>query len=196
MSKILVGTNNRDKFREIADLLSVLGVKAVCPREFGITCTVEETGKSYEENAILKAVAFSRASGLRCIAEDSGLEVDALNGSPGLYSARWAGEEGNYAANNRKLLQEMEGIPPENRTARFICTIVLVEGERVLFTCSGTCEGKIAFSPRGDMGFGYDPIFEHPKYHQTFAELGEKKHEVSHRANALAEFRRKFLQLQ
>jgi XTP/dITP diphosphohydrolase len=188
--QILVGTQNLDKLKEIGQILSPSGIRVVSLHDFPSLPSVEETGQTYEENAVLKASAFSLATGLTCISEDSGLEVDCLHGEPGIYSGRFAGVEGTtrYQENNRKLLQKLAGVPLEKRTARFVCVVVLVSKTTVLLSCRGECRGRIIFEPRGTEGFGYDPLFEVPEYHQTFAELGSSiKNQISHRALAFQE---------
>lgn len=196
-SRILLGTNNPDKLTEIQRLLSDFNVTIVSLSDMNCHCEVEETGKNYEENAILKATTFSRVTGMLCISDDSGLEVDALEGQPGVYSSRWANPRGqvSYEANNRKLLEQMQQIPLEKRSARFVCVVALVQSQDVLICCRGTCEGRIALSPRGKYGFGYDPLFEVPEYGKTFAELGEIKDKISHRSRALQQFRERFAAL-
>jgi XTP/dITP diphosphohydrolase len=193
--EILVGTQNLDKLREISEILCSVAIKAVSLAQFPSLPEVEETGSSYEENAILKATAFSQATGLPCISDDTGLEVAFLGGRPGVHSARWAGVQGTdrYAANNRKLLEELQGVPMEKRTAKFVCVIVLVANGQVCLQCRGECLGRIALSLRGSAGFGYDPLFEVPAYQKTFAELGNDiKNKISHRARAVAKFAEEF----
>jgi XTP/dITP diphosphohydrolase len=196
--KILVGTQNRDKFREIEAILLPFSLEAISLANFPDMPDVEEIGQTYQENAILKARCFSKLTGLPCISDDTGLEVEALHGEPGLYSARWAGVEGSgrYKANNEKLLKQLEGVPCEHRQARFVCVIVLVQGEKLLLSCEGVCYGRIAETPRGQGGFGYDPLFELPEYGKTFAELGERKNKISHRAKAVALFAKAFAHFQ
>ena len=182
--KFVLATHNPGKLKEMADILSGLGVEVVSPADVGISVDVEETGTTFVENAMLKAKAICAASGLPAIADDSGLCVDALNGAPGVYSARYAEGEGHDAqANMRKLLHELEG--KENRKAQFRTAISLIlDGKEYLF--EGVIKGEIIKEKRGDSGFGYDPIFKPEGYEQTFAELGnETKNKISHRALAV-----------
>lgn len=181
----LIATHNRKKRAELARILSPLGVRVLTAEEAGITLTdVEETGKTFEENAFLKAASGCKESKMPCIADDSGLEVDALNGAPGVYSARYAGEHGNDQKNNRLLLGNLKDVPQEKRTARFVSSVCCVFPDGRHFTVRGTCEGMIAFAPKGSGGFGYDPLFLVGD--KTFGELtAEEKDRVSHRGNAL-----------
>ena len=183
--KLILATKNKHKVEEFRRILAPLGWEvvpqdAVCPPELEI----EETGTTFAENAYLKAMGIYRATGLPTIADDSGLCVDALDGAPGVYSARYAGEGHNSAANNAKLLREMEKIPEEKRTARFVCAICAVLGEEDVVRCEGICEGPIAHRLHGDNGFGYDPLFMVGD--RSFAELdGPQKDAISHRGRAL-----------
>ena len=189
---ILIGTHNSHKLKEIAEILADHRIKAISPHDLAALPEVEENGASYLENALLKARAFSRATGLACIADDTGLEVDALQGEPGMYSARWAGVSGagRYRANNEKMLARLAGRSLAERGAVFICVIVLVSGDKQLLCCEGRCEGRITLAPRGENGFGYDPLFEVPEYGKTFAELdNDVKNKISHRARALAQLK-------
>ena len=192
--KILVGTKNLDKLREIQQMVSNFDIVAVSLQQFHQIPDVEESGNNYEENAALKATGFSLAAGLPCISDDSGLEVDKLNGQPGIYSGRWAGVDGpgRYEANNRKLLRLLDATPLQERTARFVSVLVLACGDKILLSCRGECQGRITTAPRGDQGFGYDPVFEVIEYQKTFGELGSDiKNTISHRAKALAQFKDK-----
>ena len=183
--KLILATKNKHKVEEFRRILAPLGWEvvpqdAVCPPEL----EREETGTTFAENAYLKAMGIYRATGLPTIADDSGLCVDALDGAPGVYSARYAGEGHNSAANNAKLLREMEKIPEEKRTARFVCAICTVFGEEDVVRCEGICEGTIAHRLHGDNGFGYDPLFMVGD--RSFAELdGPQKDAISHRGRAL-----------
>lgn len=184
MKRVVVATRNAHKVEEIRAILSEyevcdLSIIADPP-------VVEETGTTFVENATLKALAISRLTGDLVLSDDSGLEVDFLGGDPGVYSSRYAGEEGNDILNNRKLLKEMDGVA--SRGARFRCVIVLAREGVVLADFSGTVEGTIRESLRGSSGFGYDPLFVPEGYRESFAELGEEvKNSLSHRARALAE---------
>ncbi len=188
MDRLLIATNNRGKVREYRELLADLPFEITFPAQEGLTLTVEETGRTFAENARLKAVAFARASGLLTLADDSGLEVDALGGAPGIYSARYAGPRASDADRICKLLNALADTPPGRRTARFRCVIALARPDGTVHTVAGTCEGEIGFAPRGEHGFGYDPIFLVAGYKgRTMAELPpEEKNRISHRAKAVA----------
>jgi XTP/dITP diphosphohydrolase len=183
--KLLIATQNRHKLGEIRAILATPGLYVVSALEFPDVPEVIEDGRTFEENAIKKAVSLARATGLWSLADDSGLEVDALNGAPGVYSARYAGEPVSYSANNAKLLHELAG--QVNRKARFRCAIALSSPRGVARVVEGRCEGHIANSVRGSQGFGYDPLFVPDGFTQTFAEMDPRtKNEISHRARALA----------
>jgi XTP/dITP diphosphohydrolase len=190
MVKLLVATNNRGKIREYKEILEEglpPEVEITFPAQEGLDLDVEESGETFEENALLKAVEFARASGLLTLADDSGLEVDALGGAPGVYSARYAGPGTTDADRYRKLLGELADVPPEARAARFRCVVALAGPDGVIGSAQGTVEGEIGFEARGSMGFGYDPVFTAEDYHGlTMAELPpEVKNRISHRARAL-----------
>jgi XTP/dITP diphosphohydrolase len=181
--KIILASNNKNKLREFRNILEPLGYEVLSQSEAGVDIEAEETGTTFEENAAIKAKAAYDLTKLPVIADDSGLMVDALDGRPGVYSARYA-EEGKRCT---KLLGEMEGIPDEKRTAKFVCAIHYIDENGQSFGVTGTCEGKIGYGKRGTNGFGYDPIFMYGD--KSFAELSaEEKNKVSHRAMALAEF--------
>ncbi len=185
--ELVLASGNAGKLAEIARLLEPLGLVIRTQTEFGIT-PPEETGLSFIENAILKARHAARLSGLPALADDSGLEVDFLNGAPGIYSARYAGEDGNDAANNHKLLGALEGVPAEQRSARFRCVIALLRHaeDPMPLVATGTWEGRILEAPRGEGGFGYDPLFLPAGLERTAAELGKaEKNRLSHRGQAL-----------
>jgi XTP/dITP diphosphohydrolase len=191
--ELLLATNNQGKVREYRRLLHGVPFDIVSPREVGIDADVEETGSSFEENAALKATTLGAASGLTTIADDSGLEVDALGGEPGIRSARYAGEGASDADRIVFLLSKLKDVPEKERSARFRCVIALAEaGGRVEYF-SGACEGFITTASRGENGFGYDPVFYLPERGKTMAEISEEeKNRISHRARA-AEKARAFL---
>lgn len=192
MHRILIGTTNPNKLKEIREILHDLPVELISPAKSAPLPEVIEDGRTFRENAVKKAVEWARFSGNWTMAEDSGLEVDALGGEPGVLSARYAGEDANYERNNLKLLKALEGVPAEQRTARFRCTVALAKPEGLVFVVEGECTGLIAEEPRGKHGFGYDPVFYLPEYDKTFAELGpEIKNRISHRTRALRKFREK-----
>lgn len=195
IEKLLIATTNAGKQREYRALLGDLPIPLTWPDDEALTASpkamqVEETGESYQENAALKALAFARASGLWTLADDSGLDVDALSGAPGVRSARY-GEPGFSDADRyRLLLQRLAGVPWEQRTARFRCVIVLASPEGQTWATEGAVEGRIAYEPRGAHGFGYDPVFYLPELGRTMAELPEEtKNQLSHRARAAAAMR-------
>jgi XTP/dITP diphosphohydrolase len=184
--KLLVGSNNANKRAEIAKIISDLDFEVVTPNELGIFEIPEETGKTFLENATIKAVFFAAASGLLTLADDSGLVVDALGGLPGVRSARFAGEDATDADNCKKLIDAMKDVPDGERTARFECTIVLADRSGVRASARGACEGSIGRAASGSSGFGYDPLFFYPPEGVTFAQLSpELKNSVSHRGAAL-----------
>jgi XTP/dITP diphosphohydrolase len=191
MRKLLLATRNPGKVREYRELLQGLPVELTWPEAEGITLEPEEAGATFAENAILKARAYAAASGLLTWADDSGLEVDALGGEPGVRSSRYAGPGAGDADRYRLLLRRMAGVPWERRTARFRCVIAIADPAGALHTAEGTCEGIIAFAPRGANGFGYDPVFYLPDRGCTMAELSPaEKNQISHRARAARAARR------
>ena len=183
--KFIIATNNQKKLKELERILNPLGINAVSAKDEGISLDdVEETGTTFAENAFLKAEAAFKKTGLPSVADDSGLCVDALDGRPGIYSARYAGENATDSDKNSKLLSELKDVPEKDRTAHFICAIccVLPNGEKI--EVEGVCEGSIAFEPHGNGGFGYDPIFKYGD--KSYAELSSaEKDAVSHRGQAL-----------
>jgi len=184
---ILLATKNRGKLREVQSILAGLPVAWATLDQFPDLPNAVEDADTFAGNAERKALHYARLTGLWTLADDSGLEVDALNGSPGVYSARYAGRPGDDAANNKKLIAELAGVPQEQRTARFRCAIVLAGPDGILATACGTFEGLIVDDPRGSNGFGYDPHFFVPKLGMTAAQLPpEQKNRISHRAKALS----------
>lgn len=185
MPKLLLASSNPGKIREYRLLLDNLGCQIVTLPEQGITEVVTEQGDSYEENARMKAVAYAKLSRLITLADDSGLEVDALNGKPGVHSARFAGENATDADRVAKLLAMLNGVPRDNRTACFKCVIAIATPEGGLDLCQGDCRGIITLEAKGENGFGYDPVFYLPELGKTMAELPlELKNKLSHRGNA------------
>lgn len=185
MPKLLIATNNPGKFREFEQLLESCGWELVSPAELGIEVEVEESGQTYAENARIKAEAYARASGLVTLADDSGIEVDALEGAPGVRSARYGGPGLSDEDRVRLLLRAMEGVPDDRRTARFRCVIAIATPEGEVRYAEGTVEGRVTREPRGANGFGYDPIFLLPERGLTTAELPpEEKNRISHRGRA------------
>jgi len=186
--KFIIATHNQKKLKELSRILLPLGIEAVTDRDLGIELTeVEETGATFEENAWLKASSACKESGLPAVADDSGLCVDALDGAPGLYSARYAGEGASDEEKIEKLLKAIEDVPAEQRTARFVSSICCVFPDGTQLDARGECEGVMAFEPDGNGGFGYDPIFVHEG--KSFASMtAEEKDAVSHRGRSLRAF--------
>jgi len=182
--KLILATNNKNKVIEINDLLQSLDIEVLGITEIIKDFDIEETGKTFKENAYIKAAAAAKASGLYAFGDDSGLQVDALDGAPGVYSSRYA-ETDEKRIN--KLLKALKDIPQEKRTARFVCAMTLVSsGGKILFECEETCEGIISEKPKGNQGFGYDPIFYIQQINATMAELPlEEKNKISHRSKAI-----------
>jgi XTP/dITP diphosphohydrolase len=188
MSRVVLASSNRGKLGEFAALLAGADLTVVSQGELGVP-DIEETGLSFVENAILKARNAARHTGLAAIADDSGIEVDALNGAPGIYSARYAGAGAGDGANVTKLLRELAAVPAELRTARFQCVIVYLRHalDPTPLICQGTWEGRVLYEPRGTNGFGYDPVFYVPTHDCASAELPpEIKNRLSHRGQAMA----------
>lgn len=189
--KFLIATNNKKKLEELNRILNPLGIDCVTAKDLGVTLEdVEENGSTFAENALIKAVAGCERCGLPAIADDSGLCVDALNGAPGIYSARYGGEGATDKDKYMKLLGELESVEKEKRTAHFSCAVVCVFPDGTKIQAEGVCNGSIATEPDGDGGFGYDPVF---LYNNTsFGKLSaEEKDAVSHRGNALRDFKMK-----
>jgi len=186
MKRIIFATGNAGKMKEVRMILADLGAEVVSMKEAGISIDIEENGTTYEENALIKARAVAAATDDIVLADDSGLEIDSLGGEPGVYSARYMGEDTPYCVKNAKLISRLHGVPDEKRGARFVCAIAAVlPGGREL-TVRAAIEGRIGYEERGSGGFGYDPIFYVPELHKTTAELtGEEKNLVSHRGKAL-----------
>ena len=185
MKRIVLATKNKGKIKEMRELLAPMNIEVLSLADFSPVDDAEENGVTFAENAMLKARYYFAHTGTLCLADDSGLEVDALGGRPGVYSARYSGEDATDAANNAKVLREMEGIEKDKRTARFRCAMALV-GEGIELTTDGTCEGALLTEERGQGGFGYDPIFYVPKFDRTLAEMSsEEKNSISHRGAAV-----------
>ena len=190
MTELLVATTNRGKFAEVETYLKHLPLKIIPLQGLGNSPVVIEDGTTYEENALKKATTLAEYSGYLTLADDSGLEVDALNGAPGIYSARYSGEEGDDQKNNEKLLDAMKEVAEDRRTARFVCVLALCAPHsrkpKKKMVVRESCEGRIAFSPKGQNGFGYDPLFFYAPFGKTFGEIDrETKATVSHRGKAL-----------
>ncbi len=189
--RLVLATNNQDKVREIRDLLDGMGIEILTSNDFDNLPEIEETGMTMEENAILKAQGINKATGIPALADDSGIEIDFLNGAPGVFSSRYAGPGCTYDDNNRKVLKELQGVPRDKRTARFRCIIAICFGESDTRTVEGIADGFITENKvKASGGFGYDPVFYYPPAGKTFAEMSlAEKNKVSHRGLALAKAR-------
>ncbi len=185
MKKVIFATKNKGKIKEIQ---AVLGdsYNVITMEEAGITVDVEENGKTFKENAVIKAEAIAKICGETVLADDSGLEIDYLNGEPGIYSARYMGHDTSYDIKNKSLIERLDGVPDEKRTARFVCAVAAAVPGRETVVVRGTMEGIIGYEIKGENGFGYDPIFFLPEYGKTSAEISpEEKNKISHRGKAL-----------
>ena len=186
MKKIIFATGNEGKMKEIRRILADPQLEILSLKDAGIHADIDENGKSFEENTMIKAEAICKMTGEIVLADDSGLEIDYLNKEPGIYSARYMGEDTSYDIKNQALIDRLEGVPDEKRTARFVCAIAAVLPDGRVVTTRGVIEGKIGYEERGTNGFGYDPIFYLPDMSRSTAELTpEEKNAVSHRGNAL-----------
>lgn len=184
--RIIFATGNEGKMREIRMIMSDLGMEILSMKEAGISADIEENGTTFEENAVIKAKAIAALCQDIVLADDSGLEIDALNKEPGVYSARYLGEDTSYHVKNNNLIQRLEGVPEEERTARFVCAIAAAMPDGCVLQTKAAMEGRIGYEERGENGFGYDPIFVLPEYKKTTAELSaEEKNQLSHRGKAL-----------
>ena len=191
MKRIVFATGNENKMKEIRMILEDLGMEILSMKEAGVDVDIVEDGASFEENAEIKARAVGRVlTNDIVLADDSGLEIDYLDKAPGIYSARFAGEDTSYDIKNNILLDRMEGVPDEERTARFVCAVAAVFPDGTVDVVRETIEGRVAYEPAGDNGFGYDPIFYVPEYGCTTAQMSpEQKNELSHRGKALRSMR-------
>ena len=194
--KVILASKNQHKLTELSAILSQLGFEIALESEYGLDIDVEETGTTFEENSFLKADAVMKASGLPVLADDSGLMVDALDGAPGVYSARY-GHKASDKERTAYLLENMKDVPEEKRGAKFVCVITCLFPDGRKIVARGECPGVIARAPHGENGFGYDPVFYLPGLGMTYAELpSEQKNAISHRARALQDFCRKYQEVQ
>lgn len=185
-SKVIFATKNPGKMKEIRQILGEAPIEVISMEEAGLDCDVVEDGSTFEENAILKAVAIMKITGEAVLADDSGLEVDYLGKEPGIYSARYGGVDTPYKIKNQLIIDRLEGVKGDKRSARFVCAIAVAFPDGQVATTRGTIEGQIAFEEKGDSGFGYDPIFYVPEYKLTTSEMSlELKNKISHRGKAL-----------
>ena len=190
MRKLVFATGNQVKMKEIREILADMALEILSMKEAGVNLDIQEDGTTFEENAVIKAKAVQEATGELTLADDSGLEIDYLNGEPGVYSARYLGEDTSYRIKNANLIQRLEGVPMEQRTARFVCVIAAAFPDGRVETARATIEGVIGYEERGENGFGYDPIFYVPEFHCSTAELSpEQKNAVSHRGKALRQMK-------
>lgn len=186
MQRIIFATTNENKMKEIREILSDFPVEILSLKEAGIKADIEENGSSFEENAVIKAEAIEKMTGAIVLADDSGLEIDYLNGEPGIYSARYMGEDTSYHVKNANLIERLNGVPDEQRTARFVCCVAAAFPDQETAVVRGTIEGRIGYREEGENGFGYDPIFYVPEYGCTTAAMtSEVKNAISHRGKAL-----------
>lgn len=193
-TKIIFATKNKGKLKEIKQIMKDTNFEVISMSEAGINIEIEETGTTFEENAIIKATAVMKESGLPALADDSGLEIDYLDKAPGVYSSRYMGEDTPYDIKNNNILELLKDVSKEQRTARFVSVIAAVFPDNTTITTKGTIEGIIGYEQAGENGFGYDPIFFVPEYNMTTAQMSiEQKNEISHRGKALKLMKNKLL---
>jgi len=196
MEKIVFATANEGKVKEIKEILKDFPIEVVSMKEMGITADIEENGTTFEENSLIKARALAKLTGLPALADDSGLEVDYLNGEPGIYSARYLGRDTDYDYKNNYIINKLSDAQDKERSARFVCVISLVLPDGREFVERGVVEGLIGYEQRGENGFGYDPIFYLPEYGKTSAELSpDEKNKISHRGKALSAMKKLIMNL-
>ena len=196
MDKIVFATTNEGKVKEIKEILKDFPIEVVSMKEMGITADIEENGATFEENSLIKARALAKLTGLPALADDSGLEVDYLNGEPGIYSARYLGRDTDYDYKNNYIINKLSDAQDKERSARFVCVISLVLPDGREFVERGVVEGLIGYEQRGENGFGYDPIFYLPEYGKTSAELSpDEKNKISHRGKALSAMKKLIMNL-
>ena len=195
MKRMIFATGNENKMKEIREILGALPLEILSMKEAGVSADIVEDGKTFEENALIKARAICKLAGEMVLADDSGLEIDYLNKEPGIYSARYMGEDTSYHIKNKSLIDRLEGVPDEKRTARFVCAIAAVFPDGKELVVRGTVEGIIGYEEKGENGFGYDPIFYVDEFGCSTAELTEKqKNQISHRGKALRAMKEKLNQ--
>ena len=196
MEKVILASNNMGKIKEFREILKDMDIELVSMKEAGIDVDIEEYGRTFSENALIKARTISEMTGCVTLADDSGLEVDYLNKEPGVYSARYMGEDTSYDIKNRSIIDRLEGVTGNDRSARFVCVIAAALPDGRTLTTRGTIEGLIGYEQKGENGFGYDPIVYVPEYDATTAELSmEVKNSISHRGKALAAMKAKLLEM-
>ena len=186
MKRIIFATSNEGKMKEIRLIMEDSGYEVLSLKEAGVVADIEENGSTFEENAVIKATEIAKITGELVLADDSGLEVDYLDKAPGIYSARFLGEDTDYTVKNNYIIDKLSGVPLQQRSARFVCAIALARPDGTAVTRRATIEGYIGYEIRGENGFGYDPIFMVPEFDKTTAELSiDEKNKISHRAKAL-----------
>lgn len=194
MKRLIFATGNQDKMREIREILAGDDVEVLSLKDLDLDVDIVEDGSTFEENAAIKAKTICKMTGEIVLADDSGLEIDYLNKEPGIYSARYMGENTSYVEKNSNLIGRLEGVPDEKRTARFVCAIAAAFPDGSVRIVRGTMEGRIGYEAKGENGFGYDPIFYLPEYGCTSAELSrEEKNRISHRGKALRAMKEELL---
>lgn len=194
--RIIFATGNEGKMREIRMIMSDLGLEILSMKEAGLYAEVDENGTTFEENAVIKAKGIAALCNDIVLADDSGLEIDALNKEPGVYSARYMGEDTSYTIKNMNLVERLNGVPDEQRTARFVCAIAAALPDGRVLETKAAMEGRIGYEERGENGFGYDPIFVLPEFGKTTAELSaEEKNKLSHRGKALRLMKEKLMEV-
>ncbi|MDD5730818.1 MAG: XTP/dITP diphosphatase [Candidatus Omnitrophica bacterium] len=192
--KLVVATKNKKKLEEIKEILKDFDLEIISLENYPSTPKIVENGKTFSENAVIKAVKIARFTKKLTMGEDSGLCVDALGGKPGVYSSRFSGKDKNDAKNNEKLLESLGSLPLKERKAHYTCAVALADKDGIIGVVEGRCSGVIGYEPSGSFGFGYDPLFIIPKYKKTFAQLGpEIKHKMSHRYKALVKAKKLIL---
>ena len=196
MKQIILASTNQGKVREVAMMVQDMGIEIVPLSETAFQEEIEENGKTFEENAVIKAAQVAKTLGVPALADDSGLEIDYLNKEPGIYSARYLGHDTPYAIKNQKILEKLKDVPKEKRTARFVCAMALVLPDGTTRIAQATMEGCIGYEIKGENGFGYDPIFYLPEFGKSSAEISpEQKNEISHRGKALRMMKDKIREL-
>ena len=186
MKEIVLASSNAGKVREVEMMMKDMGIRVIPLSETSFDEEIEENGATFEENAVIKAKAVAEKLNVPVLADDSGLEIDYLDKAPGIYSARYLGHDTPYSVKNKMILDKLEGVPDEERTARFVCSMALALPEGNVLTTTATMEGRIAYEIKGENGFGYDPIFYLPEFGMSSAEISpEQKNEISHRGKAL-----------
>lgn len=196
MKEIVLASSNAGKVREVEMMMKDMGIRVIPLSETSFTEEIEENGATFEENAVIKAKAVAEVLGVPVLADDSGLEIDYLDKAPGIYSARYLGHDTPYSVKNRMILEKLDGVPDEERTARFVCSMALALPHGAVLTTTATMEGRIAYEIKGENGFGYDPIFFLPEFGMSSAEISpEQKNEISHRGKALRQMKEEIAKL-